>query len=298
MRGPAKYEAEALDAATIGDFAIEAMANPRKTDLQTIIVSKDRASTRKQAEKIADKHAKRAIYTSRETGRSWRFRQRPPGDFVKTSFRTVKVDPGVSLVFGTLKRGKKPMTGRRRKNPIERAKAKTSPLKKADEIIFLHRLPDPGDMSWLYEATEIRWIDPKSVDPIHGLDEYTWTPDEGEYWMMLWSPSLRAILVLREPESMQPAPVTNSKAREIYERFSEFPAEHAHRIKVPKYENLKLLGKPVHIVYRSDKFDKVERDYIHDSEDAVMLFADNKKAPNIFIFAGGKLDVTERGIIY
>lgn len=295
MDARAKYEAEALEAATLGDFALAALANPRATDLQTIIVQKSVASTRKKAQKLADKHAKRAIYTSRETGRSFRFRQRPPGDFVKSSFRTVQVEPGVSLVFGTLKSGKKPMTGRRSKNPIEERKAPSSPLKRADEIIFNHRLPDPGACSWLYEATEIRWVDPKTDD------EYTWVPEDGEYWMLLWSPKLRSLLITRRPEKMRRLNTVKRDmgAALLFERFSDRPATQTHEIEIPAYEKLVLLGKPVHLVYRSDKWNPGKWvDYIHESEDGVMLFSDNKRDPNIFIFAGGKLDVTERGIIY
>ena len=63
-----------------------------KPNLQTVIVSKDVARTRAKATKVARKFANR-IYTSRETKTSWRFRQRPPKDFVQKSFRTFPV-PG------------------------------------------------------------------------------------------------------------------------------------------------------------------------------------------------------------
>lgn len=80
-------------------------------NLQTVIVSKKTAKTRKAAERVAREFANR-IYTSRETATSWRFRQRPPEDFRKGSFRTKKIDGGVSLVYGTLK-----PSARKKKNP-------------------------------------------------------------------------------------------------------------------------------------------------------------------------------------
>jgi hypothetical protein len=72
---------------------------------QTIIVKKEVAKTRKQAEKLARLHADR-IYTSRETSQSYRFRQRNPKDFDPKSFVTVKMEPGISIVLGKLKKGK------------------------------------------------------------------------------------------------------------------------------------------------------------------------------------------------
>lgn len=76
-----------------------------KDNLQTVIVSKSRTKSRSKAEKIARKHASR-MYTSRETKSSFRFRQRPPKDFVEGSFRTFQVpdEEGVSLVYGDLKK--------------------------------------------------------------------------------------------------------------------------------------------------------------------------------------------------
>lgn len=78
-----------------------------KPNLQTVIVPKGLAPTREEATEIAREHANR-IYTSRQTKDSWRFRQRPPADFKKGSFRTFKVpgSGGVSLVYGDLKASK------------------------------------------------------------------------------------------------------------------------------------------------------------------------------------------------
>lgn len=72
-------------------------------NLQTVIVSKDVAKTQAKAERLARKHANR-IYTVRQTKRSWRFRQRPPDDFKKKSFRTFPIPghPGIALVYGEL----------------------------------------------------------------------------------------------------------------------------------------------------------------------------------------------------
>lgn len=75
----------------------------RKGALQTVIVKKTLAPTRSRARQEARKHADR-IYTSRETGTSFRFRQRPPKCFQKSSYRTECIRRGsVCLVYGQLK---------------------------------------------------------------------------------------------------------------------------------------------------------------------------------------------------
>lgn len=82
-------------------------------NLQTVIISKDIAKTREAAAKVAREFANR-IYTSRETKTSWRFRQRPPDDFRKGTFRTKKIQDGISLVYGTLKASAKK---KKKRNP-------------------------------------------------------------------------------------------------------------------------------------------------------------------------------------
>ena len=73
-------------------------------DLQTVIIKKSHpdVKSRGDAETEARKYAKR-IYTSRETDTSYRFRQRPPMDFVEGSMRTNRINDHVSLVYGELK---------------------------------------------------------------------------------------------------------------------------------------------------------------------------------------------------
>lgn len=88
-------EEESEEPVTIEDAVREA---------QTYIVPKSIAKTQAEAIKIAKKYGA-TVSTIRETEESWRFRQRPPEDFVSGSFRTFKIPDsgGVVIVFGTLK---------------------------------------------------------------------------------------------------------------------------------------------------------------------------------------------------
>lgn len=75
-----------------------------KREAQTYIVPKALAKTVDEAAKIV-KAMGGKVTTSRETGESWRFRQRPPEKFVAGSFKTFEVpqSKGVVIIFGSLK---------------------------------------------------------------------------------------------------------------------------------------------------------------------------------------------------
>lgn len=75
-----------------------------KRALQTILVSRKIAPTRKKAEAIARKFAGR-IYTSRKTKSFWRFRQRPLACFAG-AYKSKSIRDGhVVLVYADLKPG-------------------------------------------------------------------------------------------------------------------------------------------------------------------------------------------------
>ena len=79
--------------------------------LQTVLVKKKLATTRKGAKQIV-RGLKRRTYTIRETKGEWRLRQRPPDCFVPGTYGTKCFDRfgvkrGVCMVFATLKKGAK-----------------------------------------------------------------------------------------------------------------------------------------------------------------------------------------------
>lgn len=73
--------------------------------LQTIVVMREAAKTLDEAKKKVSKYGGE-VRKIHDTGTSWRFRQRPTSDFMADTFRTFKPEPGVSLVYGTLKAGR------------------------------------------------------------------------------------------------------------------------------------------------------------------------------------------------
>jgi hypothetical protein len=82
--------------------AFEAQEGRPKTHVQTLIMAKSRFPTRASAKKWAKDNGFKGD-TVRETTNSWRLRQRPPEDFIQTSFKIVNMTTGVQAVIGHLK---------------------------------------------------------------------------------------------------------------------------------------------------------------------------------------------------
>jgi hypothetical protein len=75
--------------------------------MQTLILSKETFPTREGASKwVRDHDFKVKAGAPDETGDSWRFRQREPGDFQDGTLRTIEVTDGVKGVVGRLKEEK------------------------------------------------------------------------------------------------------------------------------------------------------------------------------------------------
>lgn len=331
-----------------------------RPNLQSVIVSKDVAKTRARATKVAREYANR-IYTSRETSTSWRFRQRPPTDFVKGSFRTFSIpeEDGVSLVYGELKRTDNPVTRtqiRRWERYRERAGEQTNLVDLGslaakgrgifddERMLYMFELsiadrarelgvqcgdtvdmvklcvddlvrgqqvsifdnpgkrrripknpkvmPDPGPCAWFGDLLEWAW------DGKQG--EYLWEPSRGK-WLFLWSPELKAVVGIPEPRQKKRLGKVSRKAgaAKMYERFTARDAGNTYEIEIPKTKLVKL-GKAVHIVYRSDKWNPGEEiDYIHEFKDGVHVYCGpSLENPKVFLCFGGKLTATERGLIY
>lgn len=83
-------------------FVYEAQRGRPPTTTQTLIMSKERFTTRAAAKSWAKDNGFKSDDV-RETTRSWRLRQRPPGDFRQTSFRVISMTRGVQAVIGRLK---------------------------------------------------------------------------------------------------------------------------------------------------------------------------------------------------
>lgn len=169
-------------------------------------------------------------------------------------------------------------------------------------------MPDPGPMSLLGETLEFAWragsvgsarkMAKKWKPGMPGVEE--WKPKEK--WLFLWSPKYKAVVAIKKPRATKKKGQVSREggAAKISERFHARPAENTWEMEVPKVP-LEPLGPAVHIVYRSDKWSETREttDYIHDFNDGVQLYCGpSQKSPKVFICFGGKLTVTERGLVF
>lgn len=196
-------------------------------------------------------------------------------------------------------------------NKKRKGKAKKSP--KPQVLRDPKRMPDPGPCAWLGSIVEWGWV-PKRGEQIKLLDDKgnaLWAPDSE--WMFLWSPKYKAVVSIRRPKNMyRLAKVSRyGGAAKMFEVFAARPAENTFEIEVPNIPIHEVGCRAAHIVYRSDKWSpqRLESDYIHDfkrtcnakacrSKNVKLYCGPSIEHPEVFICFGGKLTLTERGLVF
>lgn len=163
------------------------------------------------------------------------------------------------------------------------------------------RVPDPGPSAWCGTVLEWKWR--------NGKDEHIWaSPPRGKKWLFLWVPRYKAVLAIPAPKMKRGELTRRGGAAKSFERFMSRKADSSYEINVPKCKLVKL-GPAQHIVYRSNKWlnpaDKKRPtsgkniDYIHDFKNGVKLYCGpTKENPEVFLCFGGKLTLTERGLVF
>ena len=157
-------------------------------------------------------------------------------------------------------------------------------------------LKDPGAVALLGGALTIR------VQTREGEEVWEFPEPENLYY----APGERTlILVIGRTVNFGDIPSVqkNKKAAayKIFERWSAREVENAGTVDIPAVK-LKDIGKAVDIIYRSDKWHKKRnQDYIHSftkKNDNVRVRCGTFRGGKVVTISGGRMTVTERGIIY
>ena len=200
--------------------------------------------------------------------------------------------------------------------PIRKKSKRKSTKKKSPKPQILRspsRMPDPGPCAWLGSVVEWAWI-PKRGEKLAHIDDKgnaIWEPSSE--WMFLWSPKYKAVVSVPCPRNMyRKAHVSrHGGAAKMFERFAARPAENTFEIEVPNIPIQEVGCRAAHIVYRSDKWSPSRKpsDYIHDfkatcnaracrSKNVKLYCGPSIERPEVFICFGGKLTLTERGLVF
>ena len=207
-------------------------------------------------------------------------------------------------IYGRIREGRIGNPGPKRNKSTKRgAKKSSAKPPKHIKLRSPKKMPDPGPCAWLGSMVEWGWV-MKSGESSRKIDDKgnaLWEPSSE--WMFLWSPKYKAVVAIKRPRNMyRLAEVSRyGGAAKMFERFTSRPAENTFEVNVPDVKLQKLGAKAAHIVYRSDKWSPTRKksDYIHPLGKGVQIYCGPSiQKPEVFICFGGKLTLTERGLVW
>lgn len=203
-------------------------------------------------------------------------------------------------------------TGGRSSSHHPSKKKKKTPKTKAQKLCKPKVMPDPGPSAWCGSTLEFA-IKPHGKKPkwakVDEKGNWLWENGLKKEWLFLWSPKYKAVVAIRRPRGLKGGPgkfpgrgrvIRNGGGARMFEIFTSRPAEQTQEVELDECPLVKA-GDAVHIVYRADKWSKSRRttDYIHDFKKGVQLYCGPTLLnPQVFLCFGGKLTMTERGLVF
>lgn len=238
----------------------------KSTDVQTVLFDKTMWSITAAKKWLKDHGYK--IPTVDTTKEYHRFRQRPPFQFQKGTFRTKEFGKGkgIKALIAVPKNGAK----NTRSNPKEKAKR-----------------------AWL-PALLIDLAIPISVDLESG--EQLKFPLSGKYSMAA-NRAGTEIWILSKQKSKD-VKATDDRGEKLYEQFTGFEHDEKAKLVQVSPKSMVRIGRAMNIVYRSDKFSKSGKysHYVHPFEHYPTVSVDNVNRPSIVALRGGRIKVKKEGI--
>lgn len=245
----------------------------KATEVQTFLFDKTKWTV--TAAKKWLKDHKKKVPAVDTTAEYHRFRQSPPFNFEKGTFRTIPIGAarnGIKAVIAVPKVTKNPAKPKRRNPPNK-----------------------TGASPWL-PALLVDLADPISIDLEDG--QQLKFPRSGKFALCsnrsgteLW------ILTRADAKKVQ---ASDEKAETLFEKFTGFEHDQDNAALMVQVSPKKFtqIGRAMNIVYRSDKFSKPGKtaDYIHPFEKYPLVSVDNPNRPSIVALRGGKIRVKEEGI--
>ena len=119
---------------------------------------------------------------------------------------------------------------------------------------------------------------------------------------LLWWPRRKALLILEGARRSKRQPLRHDgKAARLYERWQKAQARHESSIELPDRGTwVAVAGHVRRLDYASNKWGGRRHEYTHDHGSSVRLYryGPKTKPPWCWVVRGGRLTVTERGIVH
>lgn len=246
---------------------------PRGTEIQSVLFSTDQWTAR-DARGWLLAHQFLAPRVDR-TKNYLHYRQDPPGRFVKSSIRTIDLEArkGIKALVGCPKKKTNP---KKKKTQTFKIPKVTAILGKLRELAVEKPTGDLAILKFPIRRSQ------KSKPTILLSD------DAGQNLLAVSCPFRNANLSRLKNRNLE-------KAINTFENWSNFQADKILRLNVaPK--KIKQIGRVLHIVYRSDKYNGRNIDYIHTFKQPPIIWADKISKPSFVGISGGRLKITARGI--
>lgn len=185
-----------------------------------------------------------------------------------------------------------------------RAPAAAAPAAAAEPQLALALNPARGvpNLGRVGVVTSLARVEELIVERPDGTHErHVWKRNRPH---LVWSPKTRTLFWVhgREPTQVRRTVTRADGAARIYERFTGRSPIQTGILRVPSTP-LRAYGRPVSLIYRSDKWgprnQRIVR-YEHEFSDRVRVFVApgrGRKGP-VFALRGGRLTLTERGIVF
>jgi hypothetical protein len=244
----------------------------RATEVQSLLFDKSKWSIT-AAKKWLSSH-KHRVPKAESSGDYHRFRQRPPFQFQKGTFRTITLgrdSNGIKAVIAVPRAA----SSSPKRNP-RKANPRTASGKKKSRI--------PALMVDLADARAIELEDGRELKfKLAGKFALCANKKGDELWIMSRKGGKRVA-------------TADQQAEQLFEKFTGFEAEDTGALVQLPGLTLERIGRAMSIIYRSDKFSTRPRDYIHAFKAYPTVSVDSLTRPRIVALRGGRIKVTAEGI--
>jgi hypothetical protein len=168
---------------------------------------------------------------------------------------------------------------------------------------LIRNLPVKRAFTNLAQLKEIRYVTTEGKNRIIKFDRR---------WELLWEPIEKILYVVpKKPlikiKDFNEESVKHTPAYKMIHTFKAQPFKNAYYLDLVKKKAFNKIGKGIHVVYKSDKWNEGDFwNYIHEYGEGIDHVVIHNHGVNVYYdpinkiykMYGGKLDVTERGIIH